>query len=200
LWNILSKGMISTMNQAAPQLIFILGGARSGKSSYAQSLAIQHGRKRVLYVATAEPGDDEMVARIAVHKAARPPEWMTLEAPQHVGQAVNETVRRIEPELVLLDCLTLLASNLLVSLPELELDKQGPQVVQEEINGLIETYKQFSIPWIIVSNEVGLGLVPPNPLGRAYRDALGWANQLIAACADQVIFMAAGIPMVIKGH
>lgn len=178
------------------KLTFILGGARSGKSTYAEKIA-RGSASQVLYVATATAGDDEMAARIAAHRAARPAEWMTLEAPRQVGQAINAYIPH--PELVLLDCLTLLTSNILLSFP----DDAGMDVIQEavdaEIDQLLAAIDSLDIPWIIVSNEVGLGLVPAYPLGRTYRDVLGRANQKLAAAADEVVFMVAGIPMLVKG-
>jgi adenosylcobinamide kinase/adenosylcobinamide-phosphate guanylyltransferase len=178
------------------QFTFILGGARSGKSTYAENLARSAGGK-VLYVATATAGDQEMADRIAAHRAARPAQWMTLEAPRQVGQAVIDFTPH--PELVLVDCLTLLTSNILLSFP----DDTGMEIIQravdEEIDRILDAIQTLNVPWIIVSNEVGLGLVPAYPLGRTYRDVLGRANQRLAASAGEVVFMVAGIPMRVKG-
>ena len=179
-------------------MILILGGARSGKSTYAQNLAAQQDGT-VLYVATAEAGDEEMAQRIAVHRSSRPPSWVTLEAPGAVGERVRKQAALTPPDLVLLDCITLLTSNVILSLSEAEMAQQAQVEMEKELDALIRAYRALSIPWIIVSNEVGLDLVPPYPLGRLYRDLLGWVNQRLAAEADQVIFMIAGIPMVIKG-
>lgn len=178
------------------RLTLILGGARSGKSIYAESLAPRLGR-RVLYVATAEAGDDEMAARIAAHIAARPADWTTLEAPILAGQAVQAAAGGFD--VVLIDCLTLLANNILMRLPE-PIDGQAAELaLTAEVNGLLEAHSAGSAEWIVISNEVGLGLVPPYPLGRVYRDALGRANQRLAAAADNVLFMVAGLPLVVKG-
>ena len=175
------------------RLTLILGGARSGKSAYAQHLAAERGND-VLYVATAEAGDDEMAARIAAHRAERPAHWRTLEAPRQVGSAIRVVAG--DAGVVLIDCLTLLASNVIVPLPE---PVAAEAALIAEVDGLLAAYAARQAQWIVISNEVGLGLVPPFPLGRAYRDALGRANQRLAAAADEVVFMVAGLPMRVKG-
>lgn len=175
-------------------LILILGGARSGKSAYAEKLAGQLGR-RVLYIATAEAKDAEMAERIAAHRQARPAHWQTLEAPQQVAAALA-TIDS-EPEVLLLDCLTLLVSNIVLAL-EGQTQAVIEAAVQTEINHLVAVHVERKIPLIVVSNEVGLGLVPPSSLGRLYRDVLGRANQHLAAQAGRVLFMVAGLPMIVK--
>ena len=176
-------------------LTLILGGARSGKTSYAQEQAHQIGGN-VLYVATAAAGDDEMQMRIEAHRTSRPAEWQTLEATLQVGETLisNQTRKQV----VIVDCVTLLVSNVLLSFSEdAPFDEIKPKV-QAEIDALLKAHSKIGGQWFIVSNEVGLGLVPPYPLGRFYRDLLGWANQALARSADRVIFMVAGIPTVIK--
>jgi adenosylcobinamide kinase/adenosylcobinamide-phosphate guanylyltransferase len=181
------------------RLTLILGGARSGKSTHAQRLAAERG-SHVLYVATAEAGDDEMAARIAAHRAERPPHWQTLEAPRAVGRAVRSLMTDdLSPDVVLLDCLTLLASNVIAPLPEPVTAEAAEAALDAEVDELLAAYADSAAEWIVISNEVGLGLVPPYPLGRAYRDALGRANQRLAAAADEVLFMVAGLPMPVKG-
>src|SRR3990172_1626969 len=177
------------------RLTLILGGARSGKSSYAQKIATERGGS-VLYVATAEASDDEMATRITAHRADRPAHWQTLEASQGVGAAIR--LQTNQNQIVLLDCLTLLANNVIVPLSEPVSEEAATLALKKEIDELVTTYSESKIEWIIVSNEVGLGLVPPYPLGRVYRDALGRANQQLAAVADEVILMVAGLPMKIK--
>lgn len=177
-------------------LTLILGGARSGKSDYAEKLAAQMGR-RVLYIATAEIGDDEMAQRVAVHRQARPADWQTLEAPRHVGAALAEI--KTAPEALLLDCLTLLTSNILLAM-ENEPQPAIEAAVQAELDAILAAQAYLGTPLIVVSNEVGLGLVPPYPLGRVYRDVLGRANQYLAARAQRVIFMVAGLPMIVKAE
>ncbi len=178
-----------------PKITLILGGARSGKSDHAERLAAEWGR-HVLYIATAEAGDEEMAQRIAAHRAARPAAWRTLEAPRHIGAALAKVEAR--PDVILLDCLTLLASNLLLAM-ESEPQAAIEAALQAELEDLLAAWQRWDAPLIIVSNEVGLGLVPPYPLGRIYRDVLGRANQYLAARADRVIFMVAGIVMTVKG-
>lgn len=178
------------------QLTFILGGARSGKSACAQRLAGQAGR-RVLYVATAEAGDEEMMSRIRAHRAERPPEWLTLEAPARIGAALRQAP---PADMVVVDCLTLLANNVIVPLPEPVTYEQAESALMAEIEALLDAYLAGDSHWLVVSNELGLGLVPPYPLGRVYRDALGRANQRVAAAADNVLFMVAGLPLVVKGR
>jgi adenosylcobinamide kinase/adenosylcobinamide-phosphate guanylyltransferase len=172
--------------------IFILGGARSGKSRYAQDLADQLGSK-VLFVATGEPLDDEMQDRIAKHKKSRPSNWRTLEKPRDVPEGLKQFIG--DAEVVILDCITLLVGNLLGD----ELDYMKAEVrVLTQINELIDCIHKLDRIFIIVSNEVGLGVVPEYKLGRIYRDLLGKANQLIAQHADEVNLMVAGIPIKVK--
>jgi adenosylcobinamide kinase/adenosylcobinamide-phosphate guanylyltransferase len=177
------------------KLTLILGGARSGKSSYAQRLADERG-DQVLYVATAEAGDEEMKTRIEAHRAERPNHWQTLEAPTKVGEAITRWPT--STQVILIDCLTLLANNVIVPLPEPVTEQTATEALMNEVQGLLAAYATSAAEWIIISNEVGLGLVPPYPLGRAYRDALGRANQHLAAIADEVLFMVAGLPMKVK--
>jgi adenosylcobinamide kinase/adenosylcobinamide-phosphate guanylyltransferase len=180
------------------KLTLILGGARSGKSRYAERLATQHGGQ-VLYIATAQPLDDEMAERIANHQKQRPANWQTLEISSAVAASLQSRI--IQAELILVDCLTLLVSNLLLAVSsgtgeDLTVDEEAASaLVETEITRLLEVIRAIPAEWIIVSNEVGLGLVPPYPLGRVYRDLLGRANQRLASQADQVFFMIAGIPM-----
>ena len=173
------------------ELILILGGARSGKSALAERLASQ--RERVLFIATAEALDADMEGRIAAHRSRRPGAWRTLEEPRDPASAIQEAMDRYE--ICLLDCLTLWVSNLLLKMED------NPDVEREilaEVERLLEVYERSSATWIVVSNEVGLGIVPPTPLGRLYRDALGRVNQVMAAHADRVYFMVAGYALDVK--
>jgi len=182
-------------------LTLILGGARSGKSTYAQKLAAERG-ETVLYVATAQAGDEEMAARIAAHQAERPAHWQILEAPTQVGLAIRayhaSLVTPHVPSVILIDCITLLASNILLSLPEPITIQAAEAALDAEIDDLLVAYSESNAEWIVVSNEVGMGLVPPYPLGRVYRDALGRVNQRLATKADEVLFMVAGLTMKVK--
>ncbi len=180
----------------AEKLILILGGARSGKSSYAQQLALALGGADVLFVATAEAHDEEMRARIAAHRAERPAGWRTVEAPVRVAGQVAPAAG--DAAVVLVDCLTLLVSNVLLAAGDGTPPQQAEAAVLAEIDAVLAAVSASPATWIVVSNEVGLGLVPPYPLGRVYRDALGRANQRIAAEADRVLFMVAGLPLQVK--
>lgn len=173
----------------------ILGGARSGKSSYAQKLAEESG-KSVTFLATAQALDEEMSARILKHQRERSRHWQTLEIPFGIASHVTE----IKSEAVILDCITLLVSNVLMQFVKDDLveEESFMKEVQKEIEELLSAIHKSGQDWLIVSNEVGLGLVPPYPLGRVYRDGLGWANQRLAKEAQNVLFMVAGIPTVIK--
>ena len=180
---------------AKSNLTLILGGARSGKSSYAQRLAEESG-KPVTFLATAQALDEEMSARIQKHRAERPANWETLEIPFELASCAGQ----IKSSIVILDCITLLISNLLMQFVKEDLVEEAPfmTAVQREIHELIGMLRAQEQDWLIVSNEVGLGLVPPYQMGRVYRDAIGWANQQLAREADKVIFMVAGIPTAIK--
>lgn len=174
-------------------LTLILGGARSGKSSFVEKIARDSG-KSVLYIATAAAGDDEMAERIRNHQASRPAGWHTLECPFNIGRHLD-----VSPvEVVIVDCITLLVSNILLSFPEETPAETITNKVSIEVDELIGAKSRLGGQWLVVSNEVGLGLVPPYPQGRIYRDLLGRANQSLAQAAERVILMVAGIPMVIK--
>ena len=173
------------------RLTLILGGMRSGKSSYAQQLA--SGGERVLFVATAEAGDREMEARIRAHRDSRPADWNTLEEPVELVEALGPVLRSYDT--VLLDCLTLWVSNALLRERDAE---SARRVIISKANKLLELILDSDCSWIVVSNEVGLGLVPATELGRVYADELGRVNQAVAADADVVYFMAAGLPIRLK--
>lgn len=182
------------------KLIVFLGGARSGKSSHAEEIAAAVGGDSVLYVATAEARDEEMVDRIAKHKASRPKSWATLEEPHKVAAALREKYQG--EKVVLLDCMTLLVTNLMPSgegFEQVEVDVEAyEQVVMDEVDALLSFIEVHDLTFLLVSNEVGMGLVPAYALGRAYRDILGRANKMLAEAADQVFFLVAGIPMQVK--
>ena len=172
-------------------ITLIIGGARSGKSGFAEKLAARHDR--VLFVATAEALDDEMRQRIENHRRDRPAHWHTLETPRDIVAALG-TVQALFDAL-LLDCLTLWVSNLLLNM-EGHADAERRIVIASE--ALLAAYDAANSEWIVVTNEVGEGVVPPTELGRAYQDALGRVNQLFAAQAERVYLMTAGLAVDVK--
>ncbi len=170
-------------------MILITGGCRSGKSRYALDYANRHFSKKI-YLATGEVLDQEMARRVEIHRKARGPEWQTIEEPIEVGDKITQHGDKVE--VILLDCLTLWLSNLL-----LRWDHESR--IMGEVERLIKAIKQSQTNLIIVTNEVGMGIVPEASLGRRFRDLSGMANQKIAEAADTVIFMVSGIPMFLKG-
>ena len=179
-------GIAGLQSQFLPAVTLVLGGARSGKSRYAERL-IEAAATQGTYCATAEPGDAEMMSRIEVHRARRCGDfWHTVEAPLEVASVIAKEAAVDRPLLV--DCLTLWLSNLLLA------DK----CVETETRSLCAALREAAGPIVLVANEVGLGLVPETPLGRRFRDAAGRLNQEIATLADRVVFVAAGLPLVLK--
>jgi adenosylcobinamide kinase/adenosylcobinamide-phosphate guanylyltransferase len=182
-------------------LTLILGGARSGKSDLAQRLAAASGRD-VLFVATMQPGDDELRLRVEQHRAGRPPSWRTIEATHDVEAALEQHAR--PGECVVIDCMTMWVSNLLI-----ERLGDGDDVPAEAALAAIDdmaararAFAGQAAPFdgdvVVVSNEAGMGVVPAYPLGRAFRDALGAANSAVAARADRVYWLAAGLALELK--
>ena len=176
------------------KLVFILGGARSGKSSYAQKLA-QGSGKSVTFIATGQALDEEMSARIKKHRKDRPVNWVTLEIPLNIAETLR--TNPIKTDVVLLDCITLLVNNLFMQYVRNDTvdENRSQQAVQKELNDLIACIREQKQRWIVISNEVGLGVVPAYQMGRAYRELLGWANERLAREADEVYWMVAGIPV-----
>ncbi len=164
-------------------VVLVLGGARSGKSRFAEGLA--HNPKH--YIATAQAFDDEMRARIALHKMQRGEQWLTHEEPFELVATLQKL--DVQGNFILVDCLTLWLSNLLLAERDCE----------AEVTKLVVQLRQASSRIVIVSNEVGLGIVPDNRLARAFRDVQGIANQRVAEAALNVVFMAAGLPLILKG-
>ena len=175
--------------------ILIIGGARSGKSDFAQQLALKLGEP-VLLVATAAAGDEEMKQRIAEHRRSRPAGWRTLEVTTHIGGQILKNIGGAR--VVVVDCITLLVSNVL---GQYHAETEGAVIesaVESEIGELVDCMKQVAASFVVVTNEVGLGLVPTSKVGRLYRDVLGRANQRLAAHCDEVYFMVAGLPVRLK--
>lgn len=169
------------------QLVLVLGGARSGKSTFAEQLAATRG-PRITYLATAQACDAEMTARIAKHRADRPAAWRTVECP--LDPAATIRAHADDTDCFVLDCLTLLVSNLLLADAT-----SGEAHVQRALDDVLAAFREAKADLILVSNEVGLGLVPAYPLGREYRDVLGRVNQQLAAVADATYFLIAGLPL-----
>jgi adenosylcobinamide kinase/adenosylcobinamide-phosphate guanylyltransferase len=175
--------------------ILITGGARSGKSRLAQGLAVKSGRQ-VLFVATAEAGDDEMKRRIDIHRKSRPAGWKILEVTTHVGNHISKNIGRAET--VVVDDITLLVNNIFMQYDEKTDAALVEKAVTSEIQELLDCIDHSNAGFIIVTNEVGLGIIPADRITRLYRDTLGRANQMLAEHADEVYFMVAGIPLAVK--
>lgn len=178
-----------TQSAAAPDCTLILGGARSGKSAYAERLAEGSGRD-VVYIATATAGDGEMAARIAHHQQRRPPHWRTIECPRGLAQALRNAAA--PGRCLLVDCLTLWASNLLF--------EEGEAEWQRERAELLDLLPALPGDVLLVSNEVGLGVVPIGAISRRFVDESGRLHQALAALCERVIFVAAGLPLALKGR
>jgi len=175
--------------------ILLTGGARSGKSRFALELALKLGEP-VLFVATAVAGDEEMRQRVEEHQRARPSAWRTLEVTTHLGSQISQQIGGAR--VVIVDCITLLVNNILSQYsPRTGVSVIEPEVTSE-INELVQCINRTGASFIIVTNEVGTGLVPANRVGRLYRDLLGKANQLLAQQVDEVYFMVAGLPVQVK--
>lgn len=176
-----------------PKTIFITGGTRSGKSALAEQLARQSGSK-LCYLATAQSLDDEMGSRITKHQQRRGDAWHTIEEPLQLAQALTDLDGQYS--VFLIDCLTLWLSNLLM-LHEYQGEKAEGRVLEDVLH-LAETLRGMTTPVIIVSNEVGMGIVPENRLARTFRDIAGQANQIIAAAAEEAWLVVSGIPLKLK--
>jgi len=163
----------------------VLGGARSGKSAHAESLILRHA-ERALYLATGTAGDAEMAARIRHHRDRRGSAWTTIEEPLELAARLGAEARPDRP--ILVDCLTLWLSNLM----------HADRDIEAETLALAAMLPGLASPVVFVSNEVGLGIVPDNALARLFRDHAGRLNQAVAAIADTVIFVAAGLPLTLK--
>ena len=182
-------------------LMLITGGARSGKSRYAEALARHYAlgytqdEHDVTYIATLSASDDEMQRRIHRHQQQRPARWRTIEAPHNLSNAMTQTHTRV----VLIDCLSGFVANVLMQHEQAGEDAAVARCLQG-VSDALELIKQRNQTVIIVSNEVGYGVVPAYPLGRWYRDALGLANQHVARAADAVSLVTVGIPQTLKGN
>ena len=177
------------------RVVLLTGGARSGKSRYAQELA-QNSGKKVLFVATAQGLDVDMQKRIARHREDRPQSWKTLEAHEKIGTQIQTNIG--DAQLVIIDCITMLINNVFNNygdeIPVAEIE----DAANKEICELIECFKSIPAEFILVTNEVGLGIVPATRVGRVYQDLLGKVNQRLVAASDEVLFMVSGLPLRVK--
>jgi adenosylcobinamide kinase/adenosylcobinamide-phosphate guanylyltransferase len=169
-------------------LTLITGGCRSGKSTHAIMIASASAASRKFFIATAQALDDEMRQRIAYHRRSRPPEFETIEEPQKLGAALTSLHGRAD--VVVIDCLTLWISNLL--------QERSDEAIMEEADDLARIAARSPFSTIVVTDEVGWGIVPDNPVARRFRDLLGWTNQKIARASDEVHLMVAGYPLRVK--
>ena len=170
------------------RVVLILGGVRSGKSRWAQQLAAQG--ERVAFIATAEARDEEMARRIARHREDRPAHWSTVEAPIDIPQALRDCAAGHDTLVV--DCLTLWSSNLM------EHESENRERIRLHVDRLVQALREIPAKVILVSNEVGSGIVPDSEMARTYRDVLGEINQRVAESADEVVLMVAGYPLTLK--
>jgi adenosylcobinamide kinase/adenosylcobinamide-phosphate guanylyltransferase len=172
------------------EVIFVIGGCRSGKSQYALDTAEQMPGEKKIFIATCLPRDDEMKQRIARHQEQRSQTWTTVEEPVHL----HASITKISPKatVILVDCLTLWITNIMLETGE-------EQKIESHVSKLINALATAECPVILVSNEVGTGIVPENKLARQFRDDMGQVNQAVAHYANKVVWMVAGIPVSIKG-
>lgn len=184
------------------KMIFVTGGARSGKSGFAEDLL--RNEQNVLYIATATPFDDEMKERIRLHRARRNPSWTTIEAYRDLGRKLKHYPG--VKESVLLDCITVMISGLMFADSLVDWENAGTELmnvmeknVLKEIDDFNSAVREFSGKIVIVSNEIGMGIVPATPLSRCFRDIAGRVNQNLAAASDEVYFVVSGIPVRIRG-
>jgi adenosylcobinamide kinase/adenosylcobinamide-phosphate guanylyltransferase len=171
------------------KIIFVIGGCRSGKSNHALQTAEKMPGQRKIYIATCAPQDDEMKQRVAKHQKERRKNWVTVEAPLHLSAAILENSPNAD--VMLVDCLTLWVSNILM---ETDDEKQLEKMIAQ----FTGTLEKATTPIVLVSNEIGAGIVPENKLARQYRDIIGLVNQAVAKTAGKVIWMVAGIPVTVK--
>ncbi len=172
------------------EIVFVIGGCRSGKSTYALQTAEKMPAERKIFIATCVPLDDEMKQRVARHQTTRSRSWTTVEEQLKLPEAILQNSRRAD--VILIDCLTLWVSNLLMQ-------SGDEKKIADTIPQFIDALEKATCPIVLVSNEVGTGIVPENKLARQYRDIIGRVNQAVAKTAGKVIWMVAGIPVTVKG-
>ena len=181
------KFSVKRLDSMGKKTILITGGARSGKSKYAENRSAALGSRR-LYIATAEAKDEEMAQRIAEHRQHRGGDWITIEEPMELSATLQSQQGQVDCAMV--DCLTIWLSNLLL--------RHDSKNAKEKVTELLATLPRLDFHLVLVTNEVGWGIVPDNPLARQFRDLAGWTHQRIAAAVNEVVLMVAGIPMTVK--
>lgn len=184
------------------RIIYVTGGARSGKSSFAEDHVAASKLKRV-YLATSIPFDNEMKLRVEKHKEQRGENWLTIEAYKNLYEILQEKIK--DEKIILLDCLTVMVTNLMIMEEERDWDNIGKdelysieKSIEAEIKGVFKFVKEKDLELVVVSNELGMGLVPPYALGRHFRDIAGRMNQLVAKRADEAYLVVSGLPMKLK--
>jgi len=191
------------LSQGEKRIILVTGGIRSGKSRFAQKLVADLSVS-VRYIATAEARDEEMKKRVHLHQANRPSSWPTVEEPLNLASLFTSSAIQTEQAMVtLIDCITVWVSNMLLQRDISDIEywesNAGIKEVENNVDQFISAILTYPKSIVIVTNEVGWGGIALSPLGRVYQDILGWTNQKIAAAADEVYFVAAGLPLVLKG-
>lgn len=182
--------MSDVLTGCRPEVVLVLGGTRSGKSGWAQRY-VETNYRKPFFLATAEAGDLEMQERITRHQLERGPGWGLIEEPREIAAVLTASEIRRQADVVLVDCLTMWLTNIL-------LVDRGTDI-EKRFGELFAVLREPPCPLVLVSNEVGMGIVPDSELGRRFRDLAGRLNQQVAALSDQVIFVAAGLPLVLKG-
>ena len=177
------------MRNILQEITFIIGGCRSGKSRFALDFAEKSAKTHPIFIATSVPRDDEMKARVLKHQKERGQHWTTVEEPIQLSEVIM--AHNKNENLILVDCITLWLNNLLY-------ENNSPTYIDDHLEKVTHTLRSMVCPIIMVSNEVGQGIVPENKLARQFRDLAGSVNQALAACSDQVVWMVAGIPVFVK--
>ncbi len=180
--------MISTNTQT--DSLLVLGGCRSGKSRYAEEWLNSRFQRKLFIATLATSNDQEMKTRVALHRQRRDASWQTVEEPLRLAAIIRG--KQSEVDAILIDCLSMWISNCLFA-------EMSDTAIEEEVQQLALAVQKLTVPVVMVANEVGLGLVPDNPLGRRFRDLAGLTNQQLAAACTKVIFVAAGLPLPLKG-
>jgi len=184
------------------KIVLVTGGARSGKSTFGEKY-IAELASRIAYIATAIPFDDEMKSRIKHHRGSRPQEWTTVEKYFEIDRVIPSIA--FEHDGIILDCVTLMVSNMMLEAPDVDWENPDPAKVNEiqdaaiaHAKAIVEALKASKMSGVLITNEIGMGIVPENPMARAFRDIAGRVNQTIASMSDEVWLLVSGIPVKIK--